>query len=429
MLTFAIILFIITYILFFVFPNHKPWTSLGAALIFIIAGTIPLEEVFPAVDWNVILMLFGIMGTVTLFIDSKMPALIADFIIKRSKNVKWTIIFLAVFSGVVSAFIDNVATVVIIAPIAISICKKLDISPVAPVIAIALASNLEGAATLVGDTTAILLGGYLNMTFFDFFVYYGRPSMFFIIQGALVAFVVVLYILFRHQNQTIDSNGYNEQTKVISFVPTFLLLLTIMTLIIVSFIQSDVDILNGLICVFWFFVGLVHIVIKERSFKKLLPTIKSIDYQTLLILAGLFIIITSITYAGLIDIIGDLFLASANGNVFILYTLIVIVSVIVSAFIDNIPFVATMLPIIAMISTTLGLDPASSTVLYFGLLSGATLGGNFTPIGASANIAAIGILKKEGHNVSLKTYLKISVPTTVVTVLTGYVLIWAVFGV
>jgi len=425
-LTFAVILFIVTYILLFAFPNHKHFVALGSALIFILAGTIPLNDVLPSIDWNILLMLFGIMGVVNLFIESKMPDLIADGLIKKSKNLKWTVIYLAIFAGLVSAFVDNVATVIIIAPIAIMICKKLKVSPVAPVIAIALASNLEGAATLVGDTTAILLGGKLGMTFFDFFWYLGRPGMFFLIQIALVIFIVVLYIIFRNQNQPLEFDE-SMKTEVKSFFPTVLLVAIIVSLVIVSFVGQNIEfaLLNGVICCFWFLVGLIYQSIKEKSVKSVLPHIKEIDYTTLLILAGLFVIISSIEHAGLIALIGDFFSDVAGGNLFLLYTLIVFISVIVSAFIDNIPYVATMLPIIALVSTNLGIDP---TVLYFGLLSGATLGGNFTPIGASANVAAIGILKKEGHTVSLGTYLKLSVPTTLATVITGYLLIWLTYG-
>src|SRR5690606_24376804 len=306
-LTFAVILFIVTYILLFAFPNHKHFVALGSALIFILAGTIPLNDVLPSIDWNILLMLFGIMGVVNLFIESKMPDLIADGLIKKSKNLKWTVIYLAIFAGLVSAFVDNVATVIIIAPIAIMICKKLNVSPVTPVIAIALASNLEGAATLVGDTTAIILGSALNMTFFDFFWYLERPGLFFIIQISLIAFLSVLYYLFRKQNEPIDISLNGDKVKVKTFFPTVLLGAIIVSLVISSFIQSDFALLNGLICVAWFLVGLIYQSIRDKSVREVIPHIKEIDYQTLLILIGLFIIIESIGYAGVIDAIGQFF--------------------------------------------------------------------------------------------------------------------------
>ena len=123
-------------------------------------GILPISKVIATVDWNVIFMIAGTMGIVGFFIESKMPSLLADHIINLVPNVKWAIIALALFAGIISAFIDNVATVLMIAPVAVTIAKKLKISPVNSVIAIAVSSNLQGAATLVGDTVSILLGGH-----------------------------------------------------------------------------------------------------------------------------------------------------------------------------------------------------------------------------------------------------------------------------
>ena len=128
---------------------------------------------------------------------------------------------------------------------------------------------------------------------------------------------------------------------------------------------------------------------------------------------------------GLIDDIGNMFISISGDNLFLIYTILVWFSVLVSAFIDNIPYVATMLPVVTVISGTLGVDP---TVLYFGLLAGATLGGNITPVGASANIAASGILRREGFEVSTKEFMSIGVPFTLVAVITGYLLIWLIYA-
>lgn len=168
---YALILFVVTYILMLIFQKFRPWIALGSAAIFLISGMLPLGKVVEVVDFNVLMMIAGTMGTVALMIESKMPALMADIIIEKVPNVKWAIVTLSLFAGVVSAFIDNVATVLMIAPIALAIAERLKISPVGMIIAIAVSSNLQGAATLVGDTTSILLGGYANMSFLDFFVY------------------------------------------------------------------------------------------------------------------------------------------------------------------------------------------------------------------------------------------------------------------
>jgi Na+/H+ antiporter NhaD/arsenite permease-like protein len=148
----------------------------------------------------------------------------------------------------------------------------------------------------------------------------------------------------------------------------------------------------------------------------------SFDYQTVLFLIGLFIIVGAVEKVGIINDLANIFASIGNQNVFLLYTVIVFASVVLSAFIDNIPYVATMLPII----TGLGINP---TLMYFGLLSGATLGGNITPIGASANITGTAILRREGYEVKNKDFFKIGIPFTLGAIIPAYAYIWLLFGV
>lgn len=428
MMTIALVIFGLTYAGLLFFPNYRAYIALGSAAIFVIAGIVPVTEVISSVDWNVIMMIAGTMGIVYLFIESKMPALLADLIIDRMPNVKWAIIALALFAGIVSAFVDNVATVLMVAPVAVTIAKKLKISPVNAIIAIAISSNLQGAATLVGDTTSILLGGHAGMNFLDFFVYRGKPGLFWVVQlGALVSTVVLLR-LFRNDKAPISME---EKTTVEDFVPTFLLVGTVLLLIIASLMPKDwmspfvVSHINGLICIGVMLVGFVYDIVATKNSRRVRTAIMEIDYFTLLLLAGLFIVISGISRAGVIDEISKLFVRIAGNNPFVIYTLIVWVSVVLSAFIDNIPYVATMLPVAKGIALQLGIDP---TLIYFGLLVGATLGGNLTPIGASANIAGLGILRKEGHDVKAATFMKISVPFTLAAVTTGYLLVWFIWS-
>lgn len=154
----AIILFALTYICLLSLPKYRAYVALVSAALFVALGFVPIGEVFATVDWNVIMMIAGTMGTVALFIESKMPARLADMLIERTPNVKWAVIVLSLFASLISAFVDNVATVLMVAPVALTIAGKLGISPVNSIIAISIASNLQGAATLVGDTTSILLG-------------------------------------------------------------------------------------------------------------------------------------------------------------------------------------------------------------------------------------------------------------------------------
>ncbi|MBQ6883318.1 MAG: TRAP transporter large permease subunit, partial [Clostridia bacterium] len=404
---YAIILFAVTYVGMIAFSKYRPFIALGSALIFIVSGMLPLGKIFGAIDFNVLLMIAGTMGLVQLFIDSKMPALLADFIMAKVPNVQIAAVALSLFAGIVSAFIDNVATVLMIAPIALEICRKLKTNPVPFIIGIAVSSNLQGAATLVGDTTAIMLGSYADMSFLDFFWYKGRPGIFFAVELGAIVSAIILAWLFRKEKGKIEKS--TERTKVNDYVPTVLLLGTILLLILASFIPNKPAITNGLICVSLYVIGIIYTCIKERGFKTVKASVKAIDFETLGLLLGLFLIIGGITHMGVIDKLAGLLAKLGGGNVFVLYTVIVFGSVLISAFIDNIPYVATMLPVITFLAQSLNIDP---TILYFGLLSGATLGGNCTPIGASANITGIGILRKEGYTVKNSDFFKIGIPFT-----------------
>lgn len=427
----ALMIFITTYALLLVFPKYRAYIALVSAGIFTFLylneGNIltAFGVALGAIEWNVIMMIAGTMGVVALFIESKMPSLLADMIIEKTPNVKWAMVALAIFSGVISAFVDNVATVLMVAPIAVTIAKKLKISPVPSVIAIAIFSNLEGAATLVGDTTSILFAGHVGLDFTDFFVmdyeYLSVPvvkvGMFWIVQAGLLAATFILLYLFRNEKEPIITG---ERTVVKDYVPTVLLVGTVLLLIIASFFDNLPKLKNGYICMGMLVIGLIYYIIKHKGFNVVKTTIKEIDVFTLLLLAGLFIIIAGITEAGVITTISDFIASISQGNIFLAYTIIVWFSVIISGFIDNIPYVATMLPVAAALGVSLNVDPM---ILYAGLLIGSTLGGNLTPIGASANVAGIGILRKEGYEVSVGQYMRIGIPVTLVAVLTGYLLI------
>ena len=421
---FALALFAVTYVLMLVFSKYRPYIALGSALIFIVSGMLPLKSVFGTIDFNVILMIAGTMGLVALFIESKMPELLADLIMEKVPNVRWAAVAMSLFAGVISAFVDNVATVLMIAPVALEICRKLETNPVPFIIAIAVSSNLQGAATLVGDTTAIMLGSALDMSFTDFFWYKGRPGIFFAVElGAVLSAIIIAYI-FRREKAAIPKTGM--RTKVTDYVPTVLLAGTIVLLIVASFIPNKPSITNGLICCALFVIGLVYNLVRKKKVEAIVEPLKSIDFETIGLLLGLFIMIGGISEQGVIDAAAGLLAKAGGGNLFLLYTVIVWASVLISAFIDNIPYVATMIPVISGVAAALGVDP---TVLYFGLLSGATLGGNCTPIGASANITGIGILRKEGYTVKNSDFFKIGIPFTLAAIIPAYIYLWLMYGI
>ena len=448
----ALVLFAVTYILMLISQKYRPYITTVSAILFVVLGAISasgavggeffslangsfsytFKDVFSEIDWNVIMMIAGTMGTVYLFIESKMPQLISDILISKMPNVKWAVVTLSLFAGIVSAFVDNVATVLMIAPVALAFCKKLNISPVSSIICIAVSSNLQGAATLVGDTTSILLAKAANLDFSSFFVDRGKPGMFWVVEAGAVVSALIILFMFRKEN---DKISFKSRTKVEDKFPTILLVGTVLSLILVSFIPyKDAategqfykpDITNGVICIAFFLAGVVRELVFKKNKEIVKNAFKEIDYYTIILLTGLFVVIGGIKSAGVIDIIGSAIAKLGAGSPFVVYTIIVWMSVVLSAFIDNIPYTATMLSIVPVIASSIGIEP---TLLYYGLLCGATLGGNLTPIGASANIAGIGILRKEGYEVKSTTFMKFGVPFTLAAVTTGYILLWIIWA-
>ena len=309
----ALILFFITYVLMLSLPNHRWIVALASAFTFTLFRYITPFGAFAAVDWNIIMMLTGTMGVVEFFIISRMPQRLSEMLLTIVPNTCWAIIMLGLFSGLISAFIDNVATVLMLAPVGLEVSRKLKISPVPVVIAIAVSSNLQGAATLVGDTTSILLGSYGGLDFFDFFWMNGRLGIFWAVELGALATIPVFLVLFRKYREPVSAE---VRTEIEDPVPTYLLLGIIGLLIAASFIPNKPSVTNGCICMAMFVLGMIRSVIKG-GLKPLRSVITSLDYQTLMLLAGLFIVIQSVTNAGVIEAIADIFVKLGGSNLYV----------------------------------------------------------------------------------------------------------------
>ncbi len=417
----ALLLFAAMYICLLILSDQRWIVSLVTAALFIVLGILPFAAASGAVNWNVLMMLAGTMVTVELFIQSKMPILMAEKLLGIVPNVQWAVVVLSLFSGLISAFVDNVATVLMVAPVGLAVSKRLKANPVPVIISIAVSSNLQGAATLVGDTTSILLGSYAGMSFNDFFWFLNRPGIFFAVEAGALMTVPVLLWIFRRDRSKITPSG--TVTQVEDPVPGILLLATVLGLIVASQFPEKPALTNGIICCAMAILGCVLSLLRRKG--SAAGALKALDYKTLLLLSGLFLVIEGITRAGVIDAVAELFVKLGGGSRLALYALIVGVSVVLSAFIDNIPYVATMLPVVTSIAQRMGIDPY---LFQFGLLIGATLGGNITPVGASANITGIGILQKEGYTVSTGDFMRIGIPFTLIAAVTGALVVWLCYA-
>ncbi|MDD3344941.1 MAG: SLC13 family permease [Candidatus Omnitrophica bacterium] len=415
----ALFIFIFSYLSFVIFPQKRTLAAFAGGVLLILTRVLSWGEAFSAVNWNVMGIFVGTLAVADVFMRSRVPAYCAEIIVDKAKNTLWAILFICALTGFISAFVENVATVLIVAPIALSLAKKLKMNPVSMMIAIAVSSNLQGAATLIGDPPSMLLGGVAKMNFGDFFLYKGRLSIFFAVELGALASLVVLYFLFaRHRQKT----RIIPVEKVSSWVPTWILTGLIVTLALSSFIDTGCEYAAGMICMA---CGAVSLFWDRLSTgRSVFPALKGLDWDTTLFLASIFVIIGALSLTGWVDRLADCLAGLVGGNIFLAYTAIVFFSVIVSAFVDNVPFLAAMLPVAMNMSLRLNIEPA---LFLFGLLIGASLGGNITPIGASANIVSCGLLKKEGYIVRFGDFVKIGVPFTLAAVLSAYLFVWFVW--
>ena len=416
-------IFALTYILIFSLPEHQWLVAAGSALCLVAGGFLSPMSAILAIDTNILLMLCGIMGLAALFSDSQMPAFLAEKLIAICPNYRFAMTALCLFTGFISAFIDNVATVFMVAPVAMLIAKKCGQSPVPAVIAVSVSSNLQGAATLVGDTTSFLLGSYTNMDFSDFFYMQGKPGIFFAVQLGTLATIPVLLSIFYNSASFYPQRGFTT-TKVKSCIPFLFLLNTIALLVFTSAVIGVTGTLNGEICLGMFLLCAATYCTTQKSLLPLWNSIKQIEWTTLILLSSLFVIIEALSQNQVIAAATALFCRLCTNNLTGAVTAIILFSVLCSAFIDNIPFVAAMLPITTSLAGSMGLSPIP---LCFSLLIGATLGGNLTPIGASANIAGIGLLRTGGYHVKTQDFLKIGIPMTLAATLAGYIFILKVW--
>jgi len=421
----TIAIFVIAYILFIIFPHKRTIMSIIAAFVItvllLISRVVSLQEIFFTINWNVMGIFVGTMAVADIFMESRVPAYIAEKIVDKTKTTAWAMLAICILTGVISAFVENVATVLIVAPIALALSKKLQINPMSLMIGIAISSNLQGTATLIGDPPSMLLGGFAKMNFMDFFFYHGKPSIFFAVQIGAVFSFAFLYFIFKKHNKKIVLIPIE---KVQSWLPTVFLVLLIIILALSSFFDTGFSYAAGIICMIFGIISVVWKIIFMKG--QLWKTVKSFDWDTTFFLIAIFILVGSLTMTGWIEKISEFLTFIVGGNLFFAFVLIVFLSVVLSAFIDNVPYLATMLPVALIMANKLGTEPS---LLLFGLLIGASLGGNVTPIGASANVVACGILKKEGIHVRFGEFVKIGLPFTLIATIPASLFIWLVWGV
>lgn len=420
---FVLVVSLVMYLLVIAFSHKKAWFTLGAAALIVGAGYVArmngAETGFVTlgtalgelVSWNILMIYVGSLVIADLFIYSKVPAYLADKAVEKSPTLGIAIVAILVMTGLISAFVENVATVLLMAPIAIELTRRLKIDPTPFMIGLAIMANLQGTATLVGDPPSMIFASFAGYSFNDFFFYQGRVSIFFAVQVGMIVGALYLYGYFKSLKKIHVDLG---EFKIVSMVPTFLLVGMIVGLALISFLSgAGLHATSGLLCMVLAVIGLAWYKLSQKQpWSEVKDLVKRLDWETILFLVGIFIVVGAISKVGLLDELARILNDFIGGNMVLGFIVIVAVSVLISGFVDNVPYIIAMLPVASMLAKSLSLKPE---LFMFGLLIGSCLGGNLTPFGASANVVACSLVKKEGRHVGFMRWLKIAGPFTVLT--------------
>jgi Na+/H+ antiporter NhaD/arsenite permease-like protein len=417
-----IIVFVLCYVLFVAFPKWRSVVACGGGLALVLTGALPWHHALTGmIQWNVIALFFGTLILAELFLMSRMPAVIAERLVDRTKTMRGAMLVVCALAGFISMFVENVAVVLLVAPIALSLAEKLKISPVRLLFLIAMASNLQGTATLIGDPPSMILAGYMKLTFNDFFVYHGKPGIFFAVQiGGLAALAVSAFVLRAHKEQ-IETIRVE---KVRAWTPTVLLLALVLGLSTTSLFDPDFKWLAGTLTMVLAIAGLIWFKTSAKwgSTRHL---VRSLDWDTTFFLIGVFVVVGGLSESGWLDKLAGVISSMVGGHLLLSFLAIIAISVAVSAFVDNVPFLLAMIPVTQKVADSLG---APVPLLMFALLIGSCLGGNITPIGASANVVAIGMLKKKGYLVTFREFMGVGIPYTLAAVTAASVFVWFIWA-
>ncbi|PKL23068.1 MAG: citrate transporter [Spirochaetae bacterium HGW-Spirochaetae-3] len=405
------------------FPHKKAWFTLGAALIIGVMGIVTPAVVFGRlINWNVILIYVGSLVIADLFIYSRAPSHLADKIVVRAPNLGWAVVFILIMTGLLSAFVENVATLLVMAPIALALSDKMKVDVRYFLMGIAVMSNLQGTATLVGDPPSMIFAGFAGYSFNDFFIKDGKLSVFFAVQIGMLVGAVFFYFFYRGmKNERLDLPA----EPVTTWFPTALLLALIGGLAVISFLFEGFSILSG---GYVFALGLVGLAwygfVRKEPRSEVWRLVKGLDWETILFLVGIFVVVGAIAETGLLEDLSAYLATMVGDSVAAGYIVIIAVSVLLSGFIDNVPYIIVMLPVAAELASGMGLR---SELYMFGLLIGSCIGGNLTPFGASANVVAVGILKKRGTILKFSDWVKVAGPFTILTTAAASIFVWIVW--
>lgn len=411
----AIIIFVATYTIIIAEKIHRTIIALFGAVLMILLGILNQEQALEGVDFNTLGLLIGMMIVVNIARQSGMFQYVAILAAKIGKG-KPIPIFLLLGGTVAlfSAFLDNVTTVLLMIPVTFVVTHNLKVNPKPFLIGTILLANVGGTATLIGDPPNILIGSAAGLSFNDFLIHLAPIVL-------LVTIVTLGLLYFWYRKGLVTSPEAQRATmnlnpkEAISNKPLLIKSLAVLGLILVGFFTHGITHLEAATIAMAGAALLLLLTVHEPD-----EHLKGVEWTTIFFFVGLFILVAGLEHVGAIRMLAEQLIEITQGNMIATTLLILWGSAVLSAVIDNIPFVATMIPLIKDVGTLTGL---SLTPLWWSLALGADIGGNATLVGASANVVVSGMAAKEGQKIGFGEYMKVAVPLTFVGLLvcTGYV--------
>lgn len=418
----AVVIFSVAFFLIATERVHRVAVVLGAAGLMVALRLVPGDDVFynehAGIDWGVIFLLLGMMIIVGVIKQTGVFEFLGIWAGKKSRGRPYRLlVLLMLITAVASPFLDNVTTVMLVAPVTISVCQRLDLAAAPYLIAEALASNIGGAATLIGDPPNIIIGTRAGLSFNDFIIHM-TP----IVVVLFGLFVLMARVMFRkafvHRPERAEAVMRLNGRDAIRNKPLLVRCLVVLGLVMVGFglhhvlhLEPSVIALLG--------AGLMVLVSGAEASEYL----AEVEWTTLVFFMGLFVMVGGLVETGVIDRIGDWSVDAVGDNYFLAATALLFGSAILGAFFDNIPYVATMTPVVEELAAQAP-DQETGRALWWAFALGADLGGNGTAVAASANVVVLGIAAQHGQPISFWQFTKYGIVTTAVTVVVAWGYVW-----
>ena len=403
----AIVIFLCTVSAIITGKIHNTVAAITGAVLLVLTRILTIEDCVEAVDVDTICILVGMMLTVAVIKNSGIFEYIAIKAAKLAKGRPWPImVTFIIITALLSGMLDNVTTVLLVGPMTLAITNILKVDPVPYIVSQIMASNIGGTATLIGDPPNIMIGSAANLGFVDFILNTGFAIVF-----VVIAVLICFYFIYGKKlfvtNEAIEKIMKLDEKKAIKNRRLMHESIIVVIIVAACFVFHDqLGVESATIAIA---AACVMLLIGKQDPEEI---ILSVEWPTILFFIGLFIVVGGIKKVGIITMLANGLIAVTGGNVMLTMLIILWVSAIVSSFLDNIPFVATLIPLILSMQSH-GMDV---TPIWWALSLGACLGGNGTLIGASANVVLSGISKNNGHPITFGQYFKIGFPMMILSI-------------